>query len=207
MPSAQSLRGVGGIGQRCERRTSRGAARPGWGGLARRVRCAGARQEPDQPRTMMSCEMRFPGEWPWERAKRLRDPSILRADPVPGKKIFLSVALAGGFNSVEPSFRGSVSSRSRREAPGGDSGGAGGEGGIRTLEALARLTVFETARFSHSRTSPGRVLHELTRSVQPRGSGAGYRTGYRIGPETSILTVAGRLAATTRRTISSLMRA
>ena len=29
-----------------------------------------------------------------------------------------------------------------------------GGGGIRTLETLARLTVFETARFNHSRTSP-----------------------------------------------------
>ena len=30
-----------------------------------------------------------------------------------------------------------------------------GEGGIRTLGALARTTVFETATFNHSATSPG----------------------------------------------------
>lgn len=30
----------------------------------------------------------------------------------------------------------------------------GGEGGIRTLEGVTPLTVFETARFNHSRTSP-----------------------------------------------------
>ena len=32
----------------------------------------------------------------------------------------------------------------------------GGEGGIRTLEGLAPLTVFETAPFNHSGTSPHR---------------------------------------------------
>src|SRR6185437_10217026 len=30
----------------------------------------------------------------------------------------------------------------------------GGEGGIRTLDTLTGITVFETARFNHSRTSP-----------------------------------------------------
>jgi hypothetical protein len=29
-----------------------------------------------------------------------------------------------------------------------------GEGGIRTLDRIAPITVFETARFNHSRTSP-----------------------------------------------------
>ncbi len=31
-----------------------------------------------------------------------------------------------------------------------------GEGGIRTLDRIAPITVFETARFNHSRTSPVR---------------------------------------------------
>ena len=31
----------------------------------------------------------------------------------------------------------------------------GGEGGIRTLEGLATLPVFETGTFNHSATSPG----------------------------------------------------
>src|SRR5690349_23128373 len=35
---------------------------------------------------------------------------------------------------------------------------AGGEGGIRTLDTLAGITVFETARFSRSRTSPRAFL-------------------------------------------------
>ena len=30
----------------------------------------------------------------------------------------------------------------------------GGEGGIRTLDTLARITVFETVPFGHSGTSP-----------------------------------------------------
>src|ERR1043166_5966356 len=37
---------------------------------------------------------------------------------------------------------------------------AGGEGGIRTLDTLTGITVFETARFHHSRTSPPACLHE-----------------------------------------------
>ena len=43
---------------------------------------------------------------------------------------------------------------------------AGGEGGIRTLEGVTPLTVFETARFSRSRTSPPPFLHELTGFAQ-----------------------------------------
>ncbi len=42
----------------------------------------------------------------------------------------------------------------------------GGEGGIRTLEGLTPLTVFETARFSRSRTSPRVLLHEVTEENQ-----------------------------------------
>src|SRR5204863_7466686 len=42
----------------------------------------------------------------------------------------------------------------------------GGEGGIRTLEGLAPLTVFETARFSRSRTSPPLRIHDLAVLVQ-----------------------------------------
>ena len=37
----------------------------------------------------------------------------------------------------------------------------GGEGGIRTLGPPKGSTVFETARFSHSRTSPGRFYRNL----------------------------------------------
>ena len=45
---------------------------------------------------------------------------------------------------------------------------AGGEGGIRTLDALTGITVFETARFSRSRTSPAREIHDLAALVQGR---------------------------------------
>ena len=49
---------------------------------------------------------------------------------------------------------------------------SGGEGGIRTLEGLAPLTVFETARFSRSRTSPPACLHELAGLQQVPGEDA-----------------------------------
>ena len=48
----------------------------------------------------------------------------------------------------------------------GGRGNTGGEGGIRTLEGLAPLTVFETARFSRSRTSPLLFLHDLAGLAQ-----------------------------------------
>src|SRR5262245_34307667 len=44
----------------------------------------------------------------------------------------------------------------------------GGEGGIRTLDALTGITVFETARFSRSRTSPRVCLHEVAGFPQGR---------------------------------------
>ena len=46
---------------------------------------------------------------------------------------------------------------------------AGGEGGIRTLDTLAGITVFETAAFDHSATSPPLLLHELTGLGQAGG--------------------------------------
>src|SRR5947207_12360351 len=49
---------------------------------------------------------------------------------------------------------------------------AGGEGGIRTLDTLTGITVFETARFNHSRTSPRVLLHELTWFAQTPAEGA-----------------------------------
>ncbi len=36
---------------------------------------------------------------------------------------------------------------------------ASGEGGIRTLDTVAGITVFETARFNRSRTSPNWLLY------------------------------------------------
>ena len=48
-------------------------------------------------------------------------------------------------------------------------GEAGGEGGIRTLDTLAGITVFETAAFDHSATSPPLLLHELTGLGQAGG--------------------------------------
>ncbi len=35
--------------------------------------------------------------------------------------------------------------------------GPGGEGGIRTLDTVSRITVFETVPFNRSGTSPGRI--------------------------------------------------
>ena len=48
----------------------------------------------------------------------------------------------------------------------GSSAQTGGEGGIRTLEGLAPLTVFETATIGHSVTSPRVFLHEVTWATQ-----------------------------------------
>jgi hypothetical protein len=42
----------------------------------------------------------------------------------------------------------------------------GGEGGIRTLETLAGLTVFETAPFNRSGTSPLALLQEFAGVLQ-----------------------------------------
>ena len=69
--------------------------------------------------------------------------------------------------------------RSRRGIPdcGGLAWNAGGEGGIRTLEGLAPLTVFETARFNHSRTSPGPCLHDLRPFPQVGSAPNGFRLG------------------------------
>ena len=82
--------------------------------------------------------------------------------------------------NVEPEGRAACRSRGPG-AVAGPKGRTGGEGGIRTLEGLAPLTVFETARFSRSRTSPSACLHEVTASVQVAAESAGYSGGCRFG--------------------------
>src|SRR5262245_61213682 len=81
---------------------------------------------------------------------------------------------------MSPPWMGGVGPGATMTAGSRGAGEAGGEGGIRTLEGVAPLTVFETARFNHSRTSPGVCLHELTGFAQGAPGGAGYRAGYRF---------------------------
>ena len=164
-----------------QRGMSGGAARPGWGGLARRVRCAGARQEPDQPRTI-SCSARCStrgsglGSEPSASATRTFYARSRRM-----QENFLKCRTRKRIGFGESKYHrisrcaSCASRRSEVLRPwlvGLTRECAGGEGGIRTLEALARLTVFETARFSHSRTSPGAVY--TTYSVGRKCKGGMY---------------------------------
>ncbi len=57
----------------------------------------------------------------------------------------------------------------------GASASEGGEGGIRTLDTVTRITVFETVPFNHSGTSPGAIKVAIsgasalsTQPTQPR---------------------------------------
>ena len=50
--------------------------------------------------------------------------------------------------------------------PPGPSAQDGGEGGIRTLDTREGITVFETARFSRSRTSPPPIVQQVAGFVQ-----------------------------------------
>src|SRR3546814_18525244 len=50
--------------------------------------------------------------------------------------------------------------------------GSGGWGGIRTLDALADILVFETSAFSHSATHPSLVRTTVSRPKGPAANGA-----------------------------------
>src|SRR6185312_6340103 len=69
--------------------------------------------------------------------------------------------------------------------------GAGGEGGIRTLDTLARIPVFETGLFSHSSTSP--ELRLCARAADGRA-------GRRLAPDFSRFGKGGSLSAKRVRT-------
>ena len=94
--------------------------------------------------------------------------------------------------------------RERVRSP-ADLSAVGGEGGIRTPETLARLTVFKTAAFDHSATSPSSFTRNLRAYTNPPTErGQGMHAG---GHSTDFVerVIAGKHSAVTQILIATVL--